>query len=73
MTNIVIRLAVAKGEGTRSLENKTTPYNREAENSVVVKEDRTMLLRFFGSQVKMTHLPLLQKNRHVLCPILLRQ
>ena len=53
VANIVIMLAIAKGEGTRSLENKTTPNNREAENSVVVKEDRPMSLRVVGSQVKM--------------------
>jgi len=45
VVNMTIMLAVAKGEGTQSLENKAPPNNGEADSSVVVMGDRPIKLR----------------------------
>jgi len=60
VVNMVIMPAVAKGEGTRSLENKVTTNNGEADSSVMVRGDRQIMLRVIvTSQVRMTVLLLL--------------
>ena len=53
--NAAIMLAVAKGEGTQSLENKAPPNNGKADSSVMVMGDRPIKTRIIvAKKVRMT-------------------